>query len=51
MRPRMVPTFGADINDSRASFSEAEPAHMEAGDLVRAEDAFRRVIVLENPRR
>jgi len=47
---------GVDLSKPRSDakpkawrYDDVRPRIMEAGDLVRAEDAFRRVIVLENP--
>jgi gentisate 1,2-dioxygenase len=47
---------GVDLSKPRSdakpkswAYADVRPRLMEAGDLVRAEDAFRRVIVLENP--
>ena len=47
---------GVDLSKPRSDakpkawlYDDVRPRLMEAGDLVRAEDAFRRVIVLENP--
>ena len=56
MSPLWVGRRGVDLTRPRSpaeparwAYEDARPDLMEAGELVSAEDAFRRVLVLENP--